>query len=139
MLEELEKEYAAGDASALWRALQHCAGVKQRLPDWVCEALKQADLRNKLGQLSSFNKVFGRPWTKGKAERYRTDTLTSFEIGKLASESGRDEEWFERVGRKRLSGRAIGKSKVKTLLADYRQRMKEFADYQQLLKRFGLR
>jgi hypothetical protein len=139
MLEALEKEYTEGDASALWRALLYCSWVKRPLPEWVGEALERAEISNQLGQLGSFNAVFGKPRTKGQAERYRTDVLTSFEIGKLASEEGRNEEWLEKVGRKRLSGRAIGKSKVKELLASYRQRLKEFADHQQLLKRFGLR
>lgn len=141
MLDEMEKKYAAGDASALWRALLHCACVKRPLPDWVCKALEQADLRNTLGQLRSFNAVFGKPRTKRQAERYRVDTLTMFEIGRLAAEGGRkrNEEWFERVGRKGLLNRAIGKSKVKELLADYRRWFKRFADNQELLKKFGLR
>lgn len=121
MLEALEKAYAEGDASALWRAILHCARFKEPLPEWVCEALERAALRDHLGQLGSYDKVFGKPKTKGQAERAEADHYAALEIGELASEAGRNEGWFEVLGRRRLASRVIGKSKVKELLAYWRQ------------------
>jgi len=64
MLDKLEKAYAQGDKAALWQALIHCARWKEPLPRWVSDALE--NLKNLLGDLGSFNNVFGRPIPKGK-------------------------------------------------------------------------
>ena len=84
MLDKLEKAYAQGDKAALWQALIHCARWKEPLPRWVSDALEIANLKNLLGDLGSFNNVFGRPNTKGKAEQLKRDHYYALEIAHLA-------------------------------------------------------
>ena len=120
MLETLEKEYAAGDTRALWLALIHCARWKEPLPEWVCQAIELANLKNFMGDLGSFNKVFGKPHTRRQAERLKRDHYRALEIAALADQAkkegkGLNEEWFVEAGRS-MTGSVIGKSKVKKLL-----------------------
>ena len=120
MLDKLEKAYAQGDKAALWQALIHCARWKEPLPRWVSDALEIANLKNLLGDLGSFNNVFGRPNTKGKAEQLKRDHYYALEIAHLADRAEskgepRNEEWFTETGRA-IPGAVLGKSKVKQLL-----------------------
>jgi hypothetical protein len=66
VLEKLEKAYGVrrkngkrANAWALWEAILHCARWKEPLPEWVCEALEIANLKNLKGDLVSFNSLFG--------------------------------------------------------------------------------
>jgi hypothetical protein len=75
ILEDWRCDYENGDRRALIRAIGLCCGSREKpLPDWVLHYLFMAHFRFEIGQLKSWEDVFGKPFPKTR-QRTIKETL----------------------------------------------------------------
>jgi hypothetical protein len=74
LLEAWEREYEAGNLGALILAIGYCLNNSRAFPDWVRWQLMRAHRRYQLGNIESWEEVFGKPFA-GKTRRHRIKVL----------------------------------------------------------------
>jgi hypothetical protein len=115
-----ETEYNAGDHAALMRVIVASALCKRKIPEWAAEILHGAYGFAVWGELSSWDKVFGKPSPARKSviqKWARRNEVWAKIIELNHNGSPIDDRLFERVGRELGIG---GKTETKRLYANVR-------------------
>jgi hypothetical protein len=114
ILKNFERRYRGGELTALLYALDLCLRYRIDVPDWVQKEIHTAVARSFMGDLKSWNQVFGRPRTRGQYERLTRDVKMRSKINQAISlhDGPMDNLFYEELGERLGIG---GKSKVKAL------------------------
>jgi hypothetical protein len=107
--EENRKSYEEGDKTALFRALAQCALFRRTMPEWASAEFVSIYRAALIGEIRSWDDVFGRPFQQEKPRVQRRSVRTQawkWEVWKLVHKlhEGKGKppianESFERVGR----------------------------------------
>jgi hypothetical protein len=118
----LRLEFEAGDDRVLLKAINWCCLHNIPLPEWAAAAFVERYRRGHLGEIRSWDEVFGHPTRYGTMGRIKREVEQGHavleEVERVKNE-GRplDDEEFNAIGKRLGVG---GKTKVKDLLRDAR-------------------
>lgn len=105
-IEGCKEEYEKGNKFALMQVIYLCSCEKIPLPDWTAQGFTSAFNKVRIGEVKSWDDVFGNPHPKGKhlnAIKKRNSLIWPIyervrEIKNLEPSVPIDEHLFERIG-----------------------------------------